>query len=478
MKLNDFTTPLTAADLLKYRKVSEDSVSDKELLSHLENRLAQAQSSRNRLTANEPEVDHEKRFVYLKKQIANLRHKLGKPVGEDASAGASCAGGIATAAVPMGKINKQASVYEGDHRDHPDYKASRSEVAAINRARRHAVKAGDMDLAAKLEDDLKHAVNHQTLLRRALQYKIQTEGYEVRPSFDRERYQERDGLEGPFSSKSGKVVYYDPREGKYYDPDTDFYLDNFSFDEDCSSMVDEKAPPGMEDVVMKLKKEYPNDHARAFATAWSMYNKKHGKKEGVEEESPKFQNVSCSQCGQSFGPGNSGFSHCADHEGKRPTKEASVTDYTPKSHGGTRAELLAKYEKSKSSNDATNARKAGASQSELHNARTSVEEADDEYRMPDHIKKAAKQHVNRDLNSLKRRIGEPDRKGPATVTTDDGEEMYEAQEPNAFGFLSNAVKSPAVDEVLDLYSTASGYCAQVRLKNGDTYQIDMKRLGK
>jgi len=44
------------------------------------------------------------------------------------------------------------------------------------------------------------------------------------PSLDRERYQTRDGLEGPFMTKSGKVVYYDPIEGSYYDPDTDIYL--------------------------------------------------------------------------------------------------------------------------------------------------------------------------------------------------------------------------------------------------------------
>ncbi len=28
---------------------------------------------------------------------------------------------------------------------------------------------------------------------------------------------------------------------------------------------------------------------------------------------PRFPDVSCSQCGQSFGPGDSGFSHCANH---------------------------------------------------------------------------------------------------------------------------------------------------------------------
>lgn len=41
----------------------------------------------------------------------------------------------------------------------------------------------------------------------------------------------------------------------------------------------ESAPPGMEDVVLDLKKQYPGDHSKAFATAWSIYNKKHGKAE-------------------------------------------------------------------------------------------------------------------------------------------------------------------------------------------------------
>ena len=51
-----------------------------------------------------------------------------------------------------------------------------------------------------------------------------TEGYTIMPGFDKERYQPRPGLEGPFHTRSGKVVYYDPREGKYYDPDSDFYI--------------------------------------------------------------------------------------------------------------------------------------------------------------------------------------------------------------------------------------------------------------
>ncbi|OXJ20283.1 hypothetical protein [Burkholderia sp. AU6039] len=31
---------------------------------------------------------------------------------------------------------------------------------------------------------------------------------------------------------------------------------------------------------------------------------------------PRFENVGCSQCGRGFGPGNGGFSHCADHIGR------------------------------------------------------------------------------------------------------------------------------------------------------------------
>jgi hypothetical protein len=40
----------------------------------------------------------------------------------------------------------------------------------------------------------------------------------------------------------------------------------------------EKAPPGMEALVLKLKKEYPEHPELAFATAWGIYNRKHGKR--------------------------------------------------------------------------------------------------------------------------------------------------------------------------------------------------------
>ena len=51
-------------------------------------------------------------------------------------------------------------------------------------------------------------------------------GYRVVDSTDimRDKYGPRKGLEGPFNF-SGRVLYYDNREGLYYDPTTDFYVE-------------------------------------------------------------------------------------------------------------------------------------------------------------------------------------------------------------------------------------------------------------
>ena len=46
------------------------------------------------------------------------------------------------------------------------------------------------------------------------------------PSIDKSRYQPRKGLEGPFMTKSGQVVYYDKKFGQYYNSDTDMYIDH------------------------------------------------------------------------------------------------------------------------------------------------------------------------------------------------------------------------------------------------------------
>lgn len=39
----------------------------------------------------------------------------------------------------------------------------------------------------------------------------------------RAQYAPRTGLEGPFNY-SGRVLYYDTKEGAYYDPVTDYYV--------------------------------------------------------------------------------------------------------------------------------------------------------------------------------------------------------------------------------------------------------------
>ena len=53
--------------------------------------------------------------------------------------------------------------------------------------------------------------------------KIKTQQHKL-PSINRTKYGKRGGLEGPFMTKSGQVVYYDHKKGQYLDPDKDMYL--------------------------------------------------------------------------------------------------------------------------------------------------------------------------------------------------------------------------------------------------------------
>jgi hypothetical protein len=45
----------------------------------------------------------------------------------------------------------------------------------------------------------------------------------------RVKYGPRKGLEGPFNF-SGRVLYYDNKEGQYYDSQSDFYVDQSEMD--------------------------------------------------------------------------------------------------------------------------------------------------------------------------------------------------------------------------------------------------------
>ena len=53
----------------------------------------------------------------------------------------------------------------------------------------------------------------------------------------RDKYGPRKGLEGPFNF-GGRVLYYDNIEGAYYDPRTDFYVDQEEMDLIHSHIVD------------------------------------------------------------------------------------------------------------------------------------------------------------------------------------------------------------------------------------------------
>jgi hypothetical protein len=57
-------------------------------------------------------------------------------------------------------------------------------------------------------------------------------GYRVVDTQDmmRDKYGPRKGLEGPFNF-SGRVLYYDNKQGQYYDPATDFYVEQAEMDE-------------------------------------------------------------------------------------------------------------------------------------------------------------------------------------------------------------------------------------------------------
>ena len=55
-------------------------------------------------------------------------------------------------------------------------------------------------------------------------------GYKVLGLFNdvMQGYEARKGLEGPMNF-AGRVLYYDPKEGKYWDPKTDFYVSHDEF---------------------------------------------------------------------------------------------------------------------------------------------------------------------------------------------------------------------------------------------------------
>jgi hypothetical protein len=134
-----------------------------------------------------------------------------------------------------------------------------------------------------LENETNPTVRSTPTLRSTL------EGYKVMPPMD-SKYVERKGLEGPFTTLSGKVVYYDPKEGAYYDPDTDIYLsyDEFQqYDNDYSGIKGEEADDFVKDIEPKETVKGPRGHLSSIVAddlneidCWDGY-KKDGTKAGT-----------------------------------------------------------------------------------------------------------------------------------------------------------------------------------------------------
>lgn len=62
--------------------------------------------------------------------------------------------------------------------------------------------------------------SRKNLVRRAWEKR----GVVKMPRIDPDEYPPIKGMEGPFQFRSGRILYYDPKEGRYYDRKTDMYL--------------------------------------------------------------------------------------------------------------------------------------------------------------------------------------------------------------------------------------------------------------
>ena len=100
-------------------------------------------------------------------------------------------------------------------------------------------------------------------------------------------------------------------------------------------------------------------------------------------------------------------------------ESTGVTDYNPKSQGGTRKELLAKYHKSKDPKDATAARKAGATQKELQG----VEEEYDPSYDPDY-RPYQKPEQDPDAWKQDRDLEEPKSTSTVVIKDSDGNVVF------------------------------------------------------
>lgn len=89
------------------------------------------------------------------------------------------------------------------------------------------------------------------------------------PRLDRDRYTPLKGMEGPFQFKGGEILYYDPREGKYYDRDADMYLSDRDADRITSRTARQKLSGSGLKSVQTLLPGTSNKEANQFLHALS-----------------------------------------------------------------------------------------------------------------------------------------------------------------------------------------------------------------
>jgi len=81
-----------------------------------------------------------------------------------------------------------------------------------------------------------------------------------------EGYRSRPGLEGPFRFRSGKILYYDPREGAYYDPGSDMYVSDEDMMYHLGMLPEKKACPL---ATTPLNVDEPGDYWIRLAEHWN-----------------------------------------------------------------------------------------------------------------------------------------------------------------------------------------------------------------
>ena len=138
-------------------------------------------------------------------------------IKEEATAGATASGNIASVVNPhVANPSRTSVAYTGT-----------PGVSGKGPVKQYVAKKQKPTDNALDGDALLMSSKEPKMIRRQIQEgSLYQEGHRTLPPIDTERYTERKGLEGPMRARNGRVVYYDPKEGQYYDPDTDIYISN------------------------------------------------------------------------------------------------------------------------------------------------------------------------------------------------------------------------------------------------------------